>query len=405
MKRRTFIKTSLATVATTAFASSSFANAPIPQTDRPVRVGFIGTGNRGTGVISEMSRNTNMQIITVADLLQDKIDKALPILNKLNAAKNLPAIKKSNIYCGINAYKELLNNKEVDAVLISTTAYAHPFIFHDAVKAHKHVYCEKPAAPDVYGAVNMLNDAKGITDLSLVMGFQIRYATPFKEMVSRIKNGDIGDIVTAQLNYNSSEVPMIPTEGTEDEFRLRNHFHYLGLSGGILNDQAIHMIDVCNWVLGTTPSSAIGTGNRRKAMPFGDALTNYQVIYTYPNDINVSVTAYQMGAEFGDVCARFIGTKGWAEAHYSGGVFIKGEHPWASSNPNGLYDADKNKGISFIESIEKKQYLNLIEDGCNSTLSTIMGREAVFSGERIFWDKMLAEKKRMDTGIDITKIK
>ncbi len=405
MKRRTFIKTSLATVATTAFASSSFANAPIPQTDRPVRVGFIGTGNRGTGVISEMSRNTNMQIIAVADLLQDKIDKALPILNKLNAAKNLPAIKKSNIYCGINAYKELLNNKEVDAVLISTTAYAHPFIFHDAVKAHKHVYCEKPAAPDVYGAVNMLNDAKGITDLSLVMGFQIRYATPFKEMVSRIKNGDIGDIVTAQLNYNSSEVPMIPTEGTEDEFRLRNHFHYLGLSGGILNDQAIHMIDVCNWVLGTTPSSAIGTGNRRKAMPFGDALTNYQVIYTYPNDINVSVTAYQMGTEFGDVCARFIGTKGWAEAHYSGGVFIKGEHPWESSNPNGLYDADKNKGISFIESIEKKQYLNLIEDGCNSTLSTIMGREAVFSGERIFWDKMLAEKKRMDTGIDITKIK
>ena len=56
MKRRTFIKTSLATVASTAFASPSFANAPIPQANRPIRVGFIGTGNRGTGVISEMSR-------------------------------------------------------------------------------------------------------------------------------------------------------------------------------------------------------------------------------------------------------------------------------------------------------------------------------------------------------------
>lgn len=404
MERRTFIKASLATMATTMVSPSVMAE-KLAKESNPVRLGFIGCGGRGTGVISSMSRNSNMQIVAMADILQDKLDKALPVLNKLNSDKGLPGIKKSNIYCGVTAYKELLDNKEVDAVLISTPAYAHPFIFEAAVKARKHVYCEKPSAPDVYGTLQMLKASEGIQNLTMVCGFQIRYSTPFVEMVKRIHSGDIGEIVTAQLFYNSCEVPMIQTDGSEDEFRLRNHFHYLGLSGGILNDQAIHMLDVCNWVLGTRPLSAIGAGNRRKSMPFGDALTNYQVIYTYPKDINVSLQAYQMGPQFGDVCARFIGTKGWAEAHYSGGVFIKGEKNWQAENPDGLYDADPNKGRSFIESIEQKQYLNLIQDGCDSTLTALLGREAAFSGKRVFWDELIRENKRLDTGIDLLNIK
>ena len=55
-------------------------------------------------------------------------------------------------------------------------------------------------------------------------------------------------------------------------------------------------------------------------------------MYQYPG-INVSVLTTQFGNHFGDVCAKFIGTKGTAEAHYSGGVFISGDNPWDSGVP------------------------------------------------------------------------
>ena len=85
--------------------------------------------------------------------------------------------------------------------------------------------------------------------------------------------------------------------------------------------------------------------------------------------------------------------------------FIKGEKNWQAENPDGLYDADPNKGRSFIESIEQKQYLNLIQDGCDSTLTALLGREAAFTGKRVFWDELIRENKRLDTGIDLLNIK
>lgn len=402
MKRRTFIRTS-ATAAALSLINAGTLQGALQKESKPVRIGFIGCGGRGTGVISTMSKNTNLHIVALADLLQDRLDGVLPTINRLNGDKNYSPVNKKNIYVGENAYKQLLQNKEIDAVLISTTAYAHPFIFEAAVAAGKHVYCEKPSAPDVFGTLQMLNAAKGIKHLSLVCGYQIRYATPFVEMVKRIHSGAIGDIVTVQLFYNSSEVPQLVKENiSDDEFRLRNHFHFVALSGGILNDQAIHMLDVCNWVLGTQPLCAIGMGNKKGGMNFGDTLTNYQVVYQYPDDINVSLQSYQMGPEFGDVCARFVGTKGFAESHYSGGVFIKGANEWSAGTDSSLYDADPNKGKSFINSIETGNYLNQIESGCYSTLTALLGREAAFTGKKVLWNELLAANPKLNPDLNLS---
>src|SRR5207253_10041954 len=84
-----------------------------------IRVGVIGCGNRGTAVISSISANTNSNIIAIADIFQDKLLPATTAFNKLNDAKEFPALKTSNIYQGSKAYLRLLDNKDVDAVLIS----------------------------------------------------------------------------------------------------------------------------------------------------------------------------------------------------------------------------------------------------------------------------------------------
>ena len=180
------------------------------------------------------------------------------------------------------------------------------------------------------------------------------------------------------------------------------------------------MIDVCNWALQSKPIQAIGTGGKKGGSDFGNTWTNYQVIYKYPNDVNVSVHSTQFGPSFGDVCARFVGTKGIAEAHYTGGVFIKGESEWdsgvaksggtltpqqiaAGASLSSLDDADKNKGKSFINSIETGNYLNQLRPGCESTLTAILGREAATRRELVTWDEIDFSSEKIDPKLDLTQ--
>jgi hypothetical protein len=147
-------------------------------------------------------------------------------------------------------------------------------------------------------------------------------------------------------------------------------------------------------------------------------LTNYQVIYKYPNNVNVTVQSTQLGQSFGDVCARFIGTTGIAEAHYTGGVFIKGENEWDSGvvksadvltpekiatggSLSSLDDADKNKGKSFIDSIETGRYLNQLKAGCESTLSAVLGREATNRQELVTWEEIYSSSAKIDPQLDL----
>jgi myo-inositol 2-dehydrogenase/D-chiro-inositol 1-dehydrogenase len=412
IERRTFLKSAAAFSAFTILKPETvFGTAA----NSAIRMGIIGCGERGTAVLTAMSANAYIEIIALADIFDDKLLLARKAFNRCNANNGFAEIQEARIYRGSKAYLMLLGNQDVDAVLISTPAYAHPEFLEAAVSAGKHAYCEKPAAIDIDGCKRILNLSENINNkLSVVLGFQIRYATPYMEMVKRIQQGDIGDVICAQLYYFSSGVPIKPHDRMSyDEARLRNHYHFNELSGGILLDQGIHMIDICNWALKSTPLHATGAGGRKGGLEFGNTWTNYQVIYKYPNDVNVSLQSTQVGPSFGDVCARFVGTKGIAEAHYSGGIFINGEKEWdsgvikagaaltpqhlaAGASLSSLDDSDKNKGTSFINSIETGHYLNQLRSGCDSTLSAILGREAATRQELVNWEEMDLASEKID---------
>ncbi len=419
INRRNFIKTA-GTVGTVTVVAPSVAFGY--KANSAVRMGIIGCGNRGTGVISTMSRNANIVIAAMADLFKDKLDASRLVLNKQNQAKGFPDIPDSATYVGANSYEQLLNNPDIDAVLISSPAYTHADFLGAAVKSGKHVYCEKPAAPDVAGCrkverIGREYDGK----LSMTIGFQIRRATPYVEMVNRIHRGAIGDIISGELHYFSSMPGVKEHTGMSyDETRIRNQYHFRELSGGILLDQGIHIIDVCNWALGSHPVSASGSGSQKGRTGFGNSWSNYQAIFKYPNDINVSFHSTQIGSRFGDVCIRFMGTEGIAEAHYSGGVFINGTNPWDSGVAHSeasvtaeqrsagvflssLHDADPNKGSSFIRSIETGNYLNELQPAVESTLSAALGREAATQGEEVSWDENYFSNAGLDPALNLAQ--
>ena len=419
LNRRNFIKSTAAistfTIVSPGIAFGSKANSAI-------RMGIIGCGGRGTGVISSMSQHTNTNIVAMADLFRDKLDAAKIRLDARNREKGFPEIAESSTYVGSQAYLQLLENQEVDAVLISSPAYTHADFMEAATAAGKHVYCEKPVSPDTAGCRKMERvGARYDKKLSMTIGFQIRYATPYVQMVERIHRGDIGKILSAQLYYLSAQTRVHETPGKSyDEKRIRNQYLFHSLSGGTLLDQSIHMLDVCNWALGEHPKSAIGTGGMDASQKLGDTWKHFQVAYEYPST-NVLVQATQYGTQWGGVCAKFIGTEGIAEAYYSGGVFISGKNPWdsgiirnADSEPteeqrrtgaftSSLHDADLNKGTAFIKSIETGKYLNDTFSGVESTLTAIMGREAAMSGEKTRWDNLRFASQSLDPKLNLSQ--
>lgn len=418
LNRRNFIKSTAAISAITLLNPMTVFGT---KANSAVRMGIIGTGGRGLSVIGAMSANTNINILAAADLFEDKLIAGVKELNSLNQLKGFPTISKSNQFVGSKAYLRLLESKDIDAVLISSPAYTHPEFLEAAVDANKHIYCEKPASVDVAGCKRVEKaGVKANGKLSIVIGFQIRHATAYAGMVKQIQEGAIGEVINAQLYYLSSGSPYKAFENaSEDEIRIRNQYKFNALSGGILLDQGIHMLDICNWALQSSPLTARGFGGRKGAISYGDTWTNFEVAYQYPKDINVSLHCSQVGTNFGEVCARFIGSKGIAEAHYSGGVFIEGITPWDSgilrnaqtvlspdliakgATGQALHDSDKNKGQSFIQSIETGNYLNETASGSASTLAAIMGRNSATSNKEISMEEVRSSDEHLDAKLNL----
>lgn len=416
MERRKFIQNATAISSVTMMSPHlAFGS----RTNSAIRLGVIGCGNRGKAVATDMVKNTDTRIVALADLFEDKLLEGEETFNSVNREKGFGAIGSTKLYSGHEAYLKLIRDSDVDVVLVSSPAYTHPKFAGTAVSYGKHVYCEKPVATDVAGCrkfEQVGKDAAG--KVSLVVGFQIRYAEPYIEMIRRIHRGDIGEVVNAHLYYFGREkVYMEPKGEAFDELRIRNHYHYRSLSGGILLDQGIHILDVCNWVLQKNPELAMGSGNRKGGLDFGDTYTNYQLVYEYPDDLNVSFHSKKMGSYGGDVCARFIGTKGTAEAHYNRGVFIKGANEWTGVLASGtepteaqraagifisaLANSTANKVKAFIDSINSGEYLNEAQTATASTLTAILGARAAMSKEIITWDEMLFSRDRIDTRLEL----
>ncbi|HVN03245.1 MAG TPA: hypothetical protein VMT86_02440, partial [Bryobacteraceae bacterium] len=298
----------------------------------------------------------------------------------------------------------------------------HPQHLAAAVDAGKHVYCEKPVGVDVPGALHAIEVGKKAEGrVSLDVGFQIRNAPPFVELVRRIHAGALGEIACGQAYYycpflNMPEYP----KASPTELRLRHWLHDRVLSGDIIVEQNIHVIDICNWVLQGHPVKAIGTGSRKgRTETPGDNWSHFDVVFFYPNDVHVSFSSCQFGKASFDASERFFGTRGDSQSPYSGTLGIGGEEPWTwngsaksqSGNfsvtgnfSDNLAQADSEKHAAFIHSIVSGQLHNQAALGAESALSAMLGRTAAYTGREATWDELLRSTDVWESGIDINNL-
>ena len=389
-----------------------------------VRVGLLGCGGRGTVDATNLVDTGGARVVALADMFQDQLDTARANFDKLQQAKGFAAIDSSQLFVGPNAFHEIAASREVDAIVVATPPYFHPQHLEAVVAADKHVYLEKPVAVDVPGAKRVIEIGQRAEGrLSLDVGFQIRDCPPFVEMVRRIHAGAVGKIACGEAYYLTGYIdrPAWPT-ASPAERRLRNWIYDRALSGDIIVEQNIHVIDICNWVLQAHPLRASATGSRLgRPANDGDCYGNYNAVFHYPDGVDVTFSSTQFAKGWWDVSERFFGTQGTSLSPYRGQLGIWGDEPWqweasaakdatnqgfsvTGKFPSNLELADPEKKKAFVSSITTGHFHNQAAKGAESALSCMMARSAAYTGREVSWEELLKSKEVLDPKLDLNRL-
>jgi len=383
MARRTFLTGTAAAAALTVLKAGSARGA---DANGNLELGLIGCGGRGTWIGKLFEQNSKTKVVAVHDYFQDRAD----------GARGQLGVDPARCYTGLSGYKRLLEGK-LDAVAIESPPYFHPEQAAAAVAAGKHVYLAKPVAVDVPGCRTILaSGQKAHGKLSFLVDFQTRNNAAFREAARRVHAGAIGQPVCGQVFYHTGRLGPQAAPGTL-EARMRNWVFDIALSGDIIVEQNIHVLDVATWLLDAAPLRAYGTGGRTVRTDVGDCWDHFVVTYWFPNDVIMDFSSSQFLKGFHDMCVRIYGSEGTVETHYGGDVFIHNGQKWEGGSTGPIYQEGAVNNIKdFWASIDTKQYLDNTADSARSNLTAILGRTAAYKGGLVTWDEMMKANEKMD---------
>jgi len=360
---------------------------------KPLRAALIGCGYRGTGAALQfLAAGPNLSIVALADIFQDRMDGCR---QKLKEKANLE-LPDANCFLGFDAYKKVLA-LDIDVVLICSPTHFHPEHFKAAVEAGKHVFMEKPAAIDPVGIRTVIAAAKAAAakGLTVITGNQRRHRKDYWEAFVQVRNGIIGEIVSASAHWNqkSSWGKRRLPEWSDMEYCLRNWSVVRWLGGDYLLEQGVHNIDIATWFTGMHPVRAVGFGGRARRQ-LGDIYDFFSIDYYYENNKRMLATVRQIDGCDGNVSEQILGSKGVALLNDRNNISIvdySGNTLWQYDYENNPVKAPaEQEQIHFVESIRLDKKINQAEDLAYSTLVAIMGREAAYTGKSISWDEILA---------------
>ena len=366
-----------------------------------LNLGLIGAGGRGCNDASVFVKATNTQLVAIADTFQDRLEGAKRLFDERNEDRGFPKVDPKRLYRGVDSYEELLASG-VDAVVITSPPYFHPLHIEAAIDAGVNVYSEKPVATDVNGAKRVRNEIRKKIDksgLAFEIGFQLRHSAAYAEAIKRLRDGAIGDVVCGDVYYMAGALSDRSKPGeSKTQTLLRNWPFDIALSGDIIVEQDIHVLDMLNWHLGALPLKTVGAGGQKARTGLGDCYDHFDLVYTYPGDIHISFTGAQFLKGHGGCGVRLYGTKGTLESNY-GFSKITGENTWtAETNP--FENVEVNRVSEFVASIYNGKPVNSAEHAANSALTSILGREAAYSGKEWTWKKMMRGNQKFRVKID-----
>ena len=364
MKRRCFV------------AGSVVVPSLLAQANDQVATAVIGVGNRGSYLLTSILNQPDARVVALCDNKPDRLDQAATVAAKFNPATSTD-------------WRKIIERKDVDAVYIATPPFLHAEMAIAALKAGKHVYCEKPIGTTPAEVRELLKVARQ-TKRVFMAGQQMRSMVQLSNAVRKIQDGAIGDILfvkaqrhaSADLNYDGSSADW--------------YFNFKK-SGGYLVEQSVHNLDACNWVIGQHPTRAAGFGgiNLHKNEPKGrDIMDHQSITYDYANGVKLSFTQmvfHPRRMPVGNQTINVYGSKGAVELLYS----------------TNLYALDGTTQSVLAEKVEEKNdahtraFYDCVRNGAQSpaditvgataALTAILGNEVCRQGRVISWTELGVE--------------
>ena len=389
--RRSFIKKSAVAFSAPLITPKSdlfsiFKSSPLNQ----LNIGIIGTGDRGQGLIKLISKIDGMRLIAICDNLQFRLDQAATIAPK--------AIKYSN-------YKELLSNKNLDAVIISTPLNTHASIACDAVDASLHIYCEKTMVKGDISTMNLVKKVKKDHDKIFQTGHQYHSSRLYSHIVELVQSGEIGQIIAiqAQWNRNGNWRRQVQDPKFERQINWRMYREY---SYGLTAELSSHQIDFSNWLLKSTPKKVVGFGGIDYWKDGRETYDNIHLTYSYPSGVKASFTCltsngkddYQIKV-MGDKASIMIGYKdAWIYPEGKYNKVIKdvdgvsgATSSWIEGKGNPIKFDHKEPTYQALEDfryaiINDSTPMSNLKSGADVSLAVDMGIRAMDTEQVVSWD-------------------
>lgn len=372
--RRPFLGIALGAAGTLASLRHA-GGAFVAGSDR-IRIGLVGCGGRGTGAALQATAADRGTVVTaLGDLFADQLPSAAALL-ALDGRIDCPAERR---FSGPDAWLQVIYS-DVDALILAAPPWLRPDHVAAAVRAGRHVYCEKPAAVDVAGVATVLAACSEARErgLSFVSGLCPRRHDAMVQTVARIRDGGIGRPLRAAVHARLGLPWRRPLQQgwTAVDADIRNWISCDRFSGGHFVEHHIDAIDRAIWALGDDWPVAAAP------LPIASGFTGTAVRFIYHDGrfIDASIDRREGGPQW--VEERLTGTAGLADLrrHTVGGWGHGGSVP----NPH------QSCASAFIASLRSGRPAHDGDALCRSTLAALMGRAASVSGERVDWSDLEA---------------
>src|SRR5690606_12022128 len=291
-----------------------------------IQIGLIGAGIQGTYDTSTALQVDGVKLVAVCDLYNGRLDRAKEVWG-------------SDLFV-TRDYRELLNRKDIDAVIIATPDHWHKRILIDSLKAGKAVYCEKPMVQDAVEGHEIIKAQKE-TGMVCQIGSQGMSSLGNEKAKELYESGAIGDIVlldfyndrysaeraweypippdanaqTVDFDTFLGTAPKVPYDNTRF-FRWRNYRDY---GTGVAGDLFVHAFSTLNYVLSSHgPNRALATGGLRYWKDGRDVPDVSITLYDYPKTsthaaFNASFRVNFIAGSGGGGGFRMVGTEGSME--------------------------------------------------------------------------------------------
>lgn len=396
--RREFVKTS-ALLTGGLFAPSFLVPGAYAAPQNHLKLALIGCGGRGTGAVFQaFDTGHPIKLVAMADAFEDRLEGSYkPIIEKYG--KDKVDVPQERRFVGFDAYKKAI--AEADVVILASPPGFRPSHFEEAVRQGKQIFMEKPVATDAAGIRKVLAAAEvaKAKKLNVVVGLQRHYQSNYREVMKRIQDGALGEIIGGQVYWNDGGVWVKQrTPGqTEMEYQMRNWYYFNWLCGDHIVEQHVHNIDVANWAKNGYPVKAEGTGGRavRTGKEHGEIFDHHVLTFTYADGTVIHSECRHFPGAANRVDETFQGTLG--KAYLSG----SNHGQLTDWKGNALYDHDRKNQPNPYQVEHDELWATLVkgdykfadaENAAKSTMTAIMGRYATYSGKVMTWEDALNGK-------------